>query len=356
MTPSRPHRLAPWSAAAAVGLAVVGVLLLPGLSLAAHGPTTISALRPGPQNASWASYPSGGIQVIFPSTLPQVNLVDASNSTLGAVLQVDGILELQAGGLPHPTIVAAAFPMELARFNSTPTANASDAAVSQVASLDVHNVGASLWSSSGVATYLGAEIGSAALFLNYTVLPSASGIAIQWSVVGWPWASPTDLLALELHLGLTQGGGVTPCTGTPTPGALPATCANAPIPTNGITWDPTITSVVASGPYGDSAALAWNPSTTSSGSAISGMVVGTFAPWNSAADVVLAAPADGSASLSGALSFSLFPPPAPIPAPPPAVLRGEVLPYVAVLVGSALLAGLGVGLYRRRERRIRDEL
>jgi len=349
-------RLASISATGAAALVLVSVLLLPGPALGANGPPTTTSLQSGPSNASWATYPSGGIQVVFPSTLPQVNLVDASNASLGAVLQVNGILEFKSGGLPHPTIVAAAFPTQVAAFNSTPTPNLSETPVSQGASLEVHTVGASLWSSTGIATYTGPRIGSAALFLNYTVLPSSSGIAIQWNVVGWPWVASTDLLALELELALTPGNGVTPCTGSPSTASPPAPCAGAPIPTRGIAWDPTITSVLASGPDGDSASLTWDPSTTMAGGATSSIVVGTFAPWNASAEVVLATPALGSPSLSGALSFSLFPPTPPLATPPPAVLHGTAAPYAAVLLVSTVLAAIGVALYRRRERRIRDEL
>jgi hypothetical protein len=294
--------------------------------------------------------------VIFPSTLPQFDLVDASNSSLGAVLEGDGILELGAGGLPHPTLVAEAFPMQQAAFNSTRAASPTSGPVFETASLGVRSVGVSLWSSTGLSAYLGATVGSATLFLNYTVLPEGAGIAVAWSVVGWPWVASDDLLALELHLALTPGTGVTPCTGPSTPGNLPATCAAAPIPTDGIAWDPTITSVVASGPAGDSAALSWNPSTTTSSGTSSGMIVGTFAPVSSSADVVLATPADGAARLSGALSFSLFPPAGPaVPLPPP-TLHGAVDPYLLAAVGSAAFAAAGILLYRRRERAIRNEL
>jgi hypothetical protein len=356
MNRPRAHAAGSIAAVAAAGVFVVSILLLPAFALGAPG--SAGAVGPGatPQKPSWAAYPSGGIRIVFPSTLPQVDLVDASNTTLGATLQVSGILELVAGGLPHPTVVAAAYPMAQSSFNSTRAADPTQNPISQLASLNVHSVGLSLWSSSGVATYLGAQIGSAALFLNYTVLPSGEGVSIQWSVVGWPWVSSTDLLALELHLALTPGNGVTPCTGPATPGALPATCATAPIPADGIAWDPTITAVVAKGPAGDSASLAWNPSTTTPGASTTGMVVGTFASQSSSTDVVLGSPAGGSDQLSGALSFSLFPPAGPLSVPGPSVLHGALVPYLAVAIGSAAFAAAGIALYRRRERRIREEL
>jgi hypothetical protein len=355
---NRPRRsaLRPSAAVVAAGVLLVSLLLLPGLALGTPGAAGGARAGAAPQNPSWASYPSGGIRVVFPSTLPEVELDDASNSTLGAVLEVTGILELVAGGLPHPTVVAAAFPMAQAAFNSTRAAEPAATPVSQLASRELHSFGVSLCSATGVATYLGARLGSAALFLNYTVLPSGAGIAIQWSVVGWPWVSTGDLLALELHLVLTPGAGVTPCTGLSTPGALPAACATAPIPENGIAWDPTITSVVANGPAGDSASLAWNRSTTTPGASTSGMIVGTFASQSSSADVVLGSPAGGAAKLSGALSFSLFPPAAPMGVPGPATLHGAFLPYLAVSIGSAAFAAAGIALYRRRERRTREEL
>ena len=356
MNRPRARTAQPLAAAAAVSVLVVSFLLLPGLASAAPG--SAGAIGPGstPLSPSWASYPSGGIRVVFPSTLPEVNLVDASNATLGAALEVTGILELVAGGLPHPTVVAAAFPMAQSSFNSTRAAHADATPVSQRALLDVRSVGVSLWSSSGVATYLGATIGSATLFLNYTVLPSGGGISVEWSVAAWPWVSSTDLLALELHLALTPGDSVTPCSGPSTPGALPASCAAAPIPANGVAWDPTITSVVANGPAGDSASLSWNLSTTSAGLPTSGLVVGTFSSHSSSADVVLASPAGGSSELSGALSFSLFPPAEPAALLGPETLHGALIPYLAVVVASAVLAAAGMVLYRRHERRIREDL
>ncbi|MCI4360817.1 MAG: hypothetical protein L3J91_03865, partial [Thermoplasmata archaeon] len=101
------------SVVVATAFAVVTALLVPALALGPPGAPATSTMDLTPQNVSWATYPTGGLQVIFPSTLPQVDLVDRANSSLGAALQVDAILELQPGGLPHPTIVAAAFPTQL---------------------------------------------------------------------------------------------------------------------------------------------------------------------------------------------------------------------------------------------------
>jgi len=334
--------------ALAASLLVLTLLVVPGAALATYGAT--------PPGASWASFSSGGIRVIFPSTLPEVNLVDNANTTLGAVLQVDAVFELAPGGLPHPTIVAAAFPTQASAFNATPTENLSNAPVAQSAVLDVRAVNVALWSSTGIATYLGAPIGTAAVGLRYTALAQGSGVSVGWTVIGWPWVSPSDLLALELHVDLSPGGGVTPCTGPPSGTPGPAACPAAPIPTRGIDWDPTISSVVATGPAGDAASLSWTATTTLLDGTAASLMVGTFAPWNSSAEVVLASPAGGTGALSGNLAFSLFPPtPSVAPAPPP-LLRGSIGPYAVAAAVSGILVVVGLLAYRRRERAIRDEL
>ncbi len=343
-----------WVTAAASVLVLASLVLLPGLGGAAPVPSSTVGPSALPQNSPWAAYPTGPVRVVFPSTLPQVYLVDASNASMGAFLQVDALLELGAGGLPRPTIVAAAYPTEAASFNSTPTSNLSLSPLSQSASLDVHAIGGTLWSSTGVATIPGPMLGAATLSLTYSVLPSPStGVDVEWNVVGWPWVHATDLLALEVHFDLTSASEVIPCTGTGGTGVGPAVCAGATLPGHGITWDPTIQSLVAHEPGGDSATLAWSPTATIDGGASAALAVGTFAESNASAELVLAAPAAGSTHLSGALQFSLF---TPLPPIPPAVLHGGAVPYASGLLVSAALSAIGVALYRRRERRVREEL
>ncbi|MCI4339737.1 MAG: hypothetical protein L3J73_00500 [Thermoplasmata archaeon] len=345
-----------WAYRVAPAVALVSIVLLSGLAAATPGIRPGLSPSGGPAQFPWASYPAGSVRIVFPSTLPQVYLVDAANASMGALLQVDALLELGSGGLPHPTIVAAAYPTQAASFNSTPAENLSASPIAESASLEVHAVSASLWSPSGVSTYPGRAIGAATLSFSYSVIaPPSSGVSVQWSVTGWPWVAPTDLLALELHFGLTEASAVTPCagTGSGTTGVGPAVCSGASLSGHGIAWDPTIHSVVAQEPGGDSAALAWTPTATLAGGSGTSLVVGTFAPTNTSAEVVLGASAGGSPSVSGALQFSLFTPALPMP---PAVLRGSTLPYVAAVIASGALAGLGVLWYRRRDRRMRDSL
>ncbi|HZY91528.1 MAG TPA: hypothetical protein VFG07_01950, partial [Thermoplasmata archaeon] len=90
--------------AALLGLGLLAAGLFPGLASA--GPTPSVHLLAGP----WSHYDTGRVNVVYPSALPVVQLVQDANSSFSATLGVTGVYEIAPGGLPTPTVVAAAFP------------------------------------------------------------------------------------------------------------------------------------------------------------------------------------------------------------------------------------------------------
>jgi hypothetical protein len=325
-----------------------------GLAAGAPPPTNAGAAGglPGP----WASYDTGRVSVVLPAALPQVELYQDANSSVRATLQVDQIVEITPGGFPHPHVVAAAFAEAVEGYNGSATTNATSWPISLSAELEVRPVNDSLWASgNAVLVPVGGPIGLSILTITYSLINSRSasaGVAVNWSVTGWPWVSDSDLLAIELHFTLPSGQQLTACSVGSDPESGPAACPGTPLGTNGIWWGSTYTGVEGSGGSGPMAAVGWNASAELPSGSASAYTVGAYSTGNGSAEILLGAPARGASAVAGGVDFSLVTP----ASGPVARLLGDPLAFGGALVGVTAASLLGLVLYRRRDRRLRDEL
>lgn len=342
----RGRALARWSVAAGIGIAAA-LLAMPSAALAAP------VLPAGVVGPAVARYDTGRVTAVFPSTLPRVELFQDANASVGATLQLDQILELAPGGYPHPTAVAAAFPASVTGVNGTAGANGSGP-VELGAALDVLPVGAPLWDPSAVLTPVGPTIGGASLRLTYTFDAngtSSDGVRLAWNVSGWPWVAPGDLLAVEFGFSLVTGRSLATCTGVTPLDLAPGCAVTAPGPA-GAVWSSGFTSFEGGNGSGPIADLAWEAATLPGGRSV-GYTVGAFSPANGSAEIALGAAAGGATAVAGSARFALVAPALPSV---PGLLRGNAVAYaatVAVLATAALAAAVA---YRRRDRRLREEL
>ena len=338
---------------AGVPFLVLSVVLL---SASALGPAAARSPDPpvlaGPTGSAWASYSGHGLQVVFPTSLPRVELFQQGNVSEGASLQVNAIYELAFSGGAHPTVRAAAFPSQAAAFNGTRGDNLTTSPVALDAALDVHAAAATLWSSTGVMTLLGPAIAPARLDLRYAWAPSGTpgqSLQVNWTILGWPWVDPSDVLAVDLNFLLSTPGTIAPCSGA----VAASPCGDGTAPPVGIAWDSSLSGLVGIGPDGFLASVVGGPSAQAGGAAPVPYRVGTFASDNASAELVLGAAAGGSWSLSGGLTFSLAPPSAPLV---PVIVRGSAGTFFVAAAVFGGVALLGLWAYRRRERRSADEL
>jgi hypothetical protein len=310
-----------------------------------------------PPLPAWATYDTGRVSVVFPAAIPQVVLYQDANSSVNAVLQVDGIFELTPGNLPHPTVVAAAFPTQASSFNATTPQNLTADPFLLSADLEVRTTNVGLWSSTGgIVPAGGWNVGPATLDIGYSATaPGAlgSGVLVNWSIVGWPWMQPHDLLAIELRFAAENSATFTGCTASQELGSSSTHCAGAAFPAEGIVWDSTLTSIETEGADGPQASVAWTPTAMSANGSETLYAVGAFATGNGSAEVVLGAAAGATSSISGSITFSLV---APLPPAAPVILRGAVVPFVATVLIAGGGAAVGILAYRRRESRLREEL
>ncbi len=340
-----------WAAALAV-LSFLPMAVLSG-PVASGTPTVLLS----PPLPAFASYDTGRVSVVFPAAIPQVVLYQDANASVNAVLQVDGIFELSPGNLPHPMVVAAALPTQVTAFNATTPPNLTAAPFLLSAALDVRTTNVGLWSSGGGVVVAGGwDVGPATLDIGYSATAPGSpgsGVLVNWSIVGWPWLQPHDLLAIELRFAAAADATFTGCTVSTTLDPTSAPCAGAPFPAEGIVWDSTLTSIETEGADGPQASIAWAPTALSANGSETWYAIGAFATGNGSAEVVLGAAAGSTSSVSGTITFSLV---APLPPVPPVLLRGAVVPFVVTVLLAGGAAAAGIFGYRRRERRLRADL
>jgi hypothetical protein len=341
-----------------VGLVPARLLLPLGVALALLLPLAGGALaadRPSAQ--PWAHFDTGRVSVVFPSALPEVLLSPDANSSGVALLQIDAILEIAPGNLPHPTVVAAAAPTAVAGFNGTPGSRLDNGPLTLTASLNVARSLAPLWEGGASLPVLGPRVGTATLVVSYELAPAqptTSGLTVHWSILGWPWMAAGDLLAVQMHFSLAGGSAVAACT-SGSPGTTgPVACGGDALGATGIVWDSSISSLEGESPTGPAAAVAWPSAAQLADGNTAGYSVGALASSPGAAELVLAAPADQTSQLSGAVDFSLLTLPAAVAAP--ALLHGSAFPYVATIAIAGLVAVVGILAYRRRDRIVRERL
>ena len=342
---------------ALVAGAVLVALLLTGatgLAVGASPPTYAGPAQGIP--GTWASYDTGRVNVVLPAALPQVELFQDANSSVRATLQVDQIVELAPGGLPHPHIVAAALAQAVHGFNGSATTNASSWPISLSAELEVRPANETLWSTGPAAAVpVGGALGLSVLTITYALIDNRSasaGVSVNWSVSDWPWVASSDLLAIELHFNLASGRQVTACAGEADPDAVPTGCTGTSLGPQGISWGSGYNALEGAGGSGPAASLGWNASAQLPWGAGVPYTVGAYSTGNGSAELLLGAPAHGASTVAGGVDFSLV---VPVTsevsriAADPAAFGGGL---VVVTVASAL----GLALYRRRDKRLREEL
>jgi hypothetical protein len=341
--------------AAVSATALLVLLLAPSAGAGSLPPVgSPQLIHPG----AWASFDTGHVNVVLPTQLPRVELYQDSNRSVSATLQVDQVLEMSPGALPHPTVVAAAFPSGVQGFNGSANGTASTWPLTLSAELEVRPQNVSLWSNAPALLPVGGSIGEAILQVEYAPIDNGSGsggVWVSWSITDWPWVNPGDLLAVELQFTVGSGRTLTACTGShPLDPDAPG-CVGQPIPSQGISWGSNFNSLEGSNGTGPMASVAWNESAQLPTGAVAPYTVGTLSTGNGSAELLLGAAGLGSDSVVGGVSFSLVA--APLQnAPLVGIVGGIGWVYLGTLLGTGLLASGGVVAYRRRDRRMREDL
>lgn len=325
--------------------AVVALALLLALPTVAATPGHSSS------PAELASYNTGRVSVILPQELPSIELFQDANTSVSASLQVEGVLELAPGSLPHPTIVAAAYPDAVHGFNGTSVATSAAWPLTLTASLDVLRQNVSLWASSAVPAVLGVPVGAATLSVTYAPLDNGSagaGVGVQWTIQNWPWVSHADLLAVELGLNVSPALGLTICSGDRPVGFALSACSGPEFSGSDVQWGSSYDGLEGGGSSGPVAAVSWND--TASGVS-QPYTVGALSTGAGSAQLVLGAAAAGAPSLVGGVGFALVAPLAPL-----GILSADAPLYLGTLAVTTVAALVAVVAYRRRERRVSEEL
>ncbi len=337
------------SSVAAIGLLAL-LLLTPAF---ASGDPSVLTGFPG--------YNSGRMTVFFPDSAPTVALEPAAPGAAAAVLSITAVVEIApAENADHPLVVAAATPLGGTPFDEN--ANGSGAGTFSLGiggSMLVRPVGVPIWTGTGVVSPNGSAApvsGTAELYVAYALTtPSATaqGLDLSWSISGWPWRSSTDRLGLELTFRVSQATGFDACVTSPVlPGAGSggAPCAGSALSPGGIVGNSTaVTSLAATTPTGAAAEFAWGPTAAPDGA----LRAGAYYAGPGTADLLLTAPPNGSAPVTGEGRIVIAAPPLP---GAPATLRGVPGAYAAALAASSALGAAALLGYRRRDRRLRERL
>lgn len=343
----RSRLLRPLLLSAGVGFLLAVPALASALSTSPHGAPTIQP---------WSRYDTGRVNVVFPSQLPVVQLVQDANPSLSATLQLAAIYELSPGGLPTPTVVAAAFPDHASAFNASSTPSTiSGNPVGLSAQLSVFPVGLPLFSSSGAPTATGAPVGTTTLTVSYSATTNTAtdaGVALNWSLSGWPWESTGDLLALAFSFSDPTGTSLTACTSSTLLVLASPPCAGASIAVGTPLWGTGYTSLEGESGAGPVALVSWGDS-VEFGSSTSPVRCGADALGGGVGELVLSAPGFQGSGASGKMAFALVAPPSN---PVSAILHANPLLYGAALAALGAVAVAGVAAYRRHDRQVRDSL
>ncbi|HYK92792.1 MAG TPA: hypothetical protein VEY07_01960 [Thermoplasmata archaeon] len=333
---------------ALLSLGVASLSLLTGLASAGTTPVHLAA---GP----WSHYDTGRVNVVYPSALPIVELVQDANASLSATLGIAGVYEVTPGGLPTPRVVAAAFPSSVTAFNGSASGGATGAPFSMFANLAVYPTEVALWAPGTAVGPSAGPFGSATLSVAFSPTPistTAAGVALNWTVSGWPWVSSQDLLAIALSFNYASGASLTACQLSPLASPSVPACLGHGIDEGASTWGSNYASLEGEGGTGPVATVTWSR-TIQFGTAASPVVMGALASNPGSSDLVLMGTNAGAGPASGSLGFSLV---APTSGPLSVVITGNTLAYALSAAGLAALAGGGVVAYRRHERAVRAQL
>jgi hypothetical protein len=335
-------------------------LLAVGVGLLLGVPALASALPAHPHVAPtiqpWSRYDTGRVNVVFPSQLPVVQLVQDANQSVSATLQLTAIYELSPGGLPTPTVVAAAFPDLASAFNSSSVPSTSSGhPVGLTAQLSVFPVGLALWSSPDAPAATGAPIGATTLTVSYSATTNTAtdaGVALNWTLSAWPWVLTGDLLALEFSFSNPSGTSLTACTGSTLLFLTSPPCAGAPIAVGTPLWGTGYTSLEGESGAGPVALVSWGNS-VDFGTSTSPIRCGADAVGGGVGELVLSAPGFPGSGASGKMAFALVAPPSSTVS---ALLHANPLLFAAALAVLGAVAAAGVTWYRRHDRRVRESL
>jgi hypothetical protein len=339
--------------------AVLLALLLAGGSAVAVGSARAASPTPAGSASAWSSYDTGRVNVVFPSPVPGIELHQDANSSVVATLSVDHIYEMPQLNGDHPWVVAAAFPTDLRVYNETPAPpTQGHLPQSMQADVTVHRVSQPLWSSPAgtVQNLTGLLTSTATLRLAYSIASSgtiAQGVQVNWSIVNWPWLSPTDTLAIEFKIAVSASAGFEGCTSSSVLVTVLNRCSGSSVPAGGVLWTPALSGVEVEGTAGPLATFNWGSVAALSGGGSARVTAGIYAVSPQVGRLVLAVPAQGADLVSGASGFVLAAPTVPVFSP---VLHGDGPLYGAALAAFTASAAAGIWMYRRADRRARDEL
>ena len=317
------------------------------LAIPSAGGVALSSSNVHPLVNPYYSYSTGRVDVTLPSAQPYVELSDAQNASKSAALSVDEILEV-APASSSPQVVAVAFPSHLSTFNGSTPSGAST--VSLIAALQVLPAEGAIWAGPGATvTPDGPPVGAAILSLNYSI-PSGSspgtGVAIQWTISGWPWRNSTDLLGVQLGLTTESGSGLTACSGSAAAGVA-AGCRGTALTPGTTVWGSTFVGLQGETVRGPTASVGWDGALTTASGASAPVTVGALGQTGSYGHLFLGGAAGGSASVTGSISFALVNPSFPSV---PLVLHGEA-GWFAVSLAVFASAGLAGFVATRRQAR-----
>jgi hypothetical protein len=332
---------------AALALAALALAVPPAGAL----PPSSSAIHPLVD--PYYSYGTGRVDVTLPSAEPYVELTDAQNASKGAALSVDEILEV-APGASSPQVLAVAFPSHLSTFNGSTPSGAST--VSLIAALQVLPAAAAIWAGPGATvTPDGPPVGDAILSLNYSIPSGPSpgtGVSVQWTISGWPWVNDSDLLGVQLGLTTQSGSGLTACGGSAVTSVAPS-CRGTDLTPGTTVWGPSFVGLQGETVGGPTASVSWGASLTTANGASAPVTVGALGQSGSYGHLFVGGAADGSASVTGSLSFALVNPSFPSV---PLVLHGETGWLAASIALFASAGVIAILAYRRRNRSIESSL
>jgi len=326
------------------------------IALLVAGPLTGAAVAaPAPGLQPWTQYDTGRVNVVFPSQLPVVELVQDANASVRATLELIGVYEVSSTGFPHPTVVAAAFPTSATAFNGTRSPEDPNAPTTLAATLNVFPVGQPLWGSSSTLTPVGLPRGSTSLTMTYGATQNTAqvaGVGINWSVSGWPWANQSDLLALRFGFTYAAGDALTACTSSTLLEQTLPPCLGQTVSSTDPVWSAHYSSFEGENGTGAVAVVSWGTNDRV-GTSTTPVTAGAVTTGPGTSELLLCAPADAGSAVLGTVAFALV---APAPPSVSALLHAAPLAFVGALAAIVTLGAVGVVAYRRRDRRLRESL
>ncbi|HKS59873.1 MAG TPA: hypothetical protein VJS68_03750, partial [Thermoplasmata archaeon] len=193
--------LSGWTAGI-VPFVLAGLLAGPAVGGSSHAPVVPLVVTASPD---WSTYDTGRVQLVFPSPLPAIQILQDVNGSAAAWLSLEHVDELGPTDSSHPVVVRTASPEAVAGFNTTNPGSTPAWPLTLAADVKVQTSGVPLWSApaSAAVNQTWPNVGNTSISVNYTLAnPSdgGQGVLFQWTVSNWPWVSSGDLLAVEFEL------------------------------------------------------------------------------------------------------------------------------------------------------------